>query len=190
MNTRKLALLVVLAALCTAIQLTPRPPNVEFTSFFSFIVGLTAGALVGAFFGSFVMLLNGFLSPVGFGGLNIPFQIVGMMIAGVLGGWYGRVTREITFSANFFLETAVLGAFIALIYDLITNFGFGVQLILTGEDPSLALITAVAYGSFYSLLHIVSNSVVFGVLFLPVTNALNSLRVGESPWSKKERLSS
>lgn len=188
MNTRKLALLAILAGLCTAIQITPRPPNVEFTSLFSFVVGMTAGASVGAFFGSFVMLVNGFLSPVGFGGLNIPFQIVGMMIAGVLGGVYKRFTRDITFSANFFLETAVLGAFIALIYDLITNFGVGAQLIWTGEDPSLALFTAVALGSFYSLVHIISNSVVFGVLFLPFTNALKSLKVGESIWSKKERL--
>jgi predicted membrane protein len=187
MNTRKLALLTILAGLSIALQITPRPPNVEFTSFFSFVVGLTAGALVGAFFGSFVMLLNGFLSPVGFGGLNIPFQIVGMIIAGVLGGVYRRFTRDITLSANFLVETAVLGAFIALIYDLITNFGFSVQLILTGEDPALALLTAVTYGSFYSLLHIVSNCVVFGVLFLPVTNALNSLKVGESLWLKKER---
>ncbi|MGD0495990.1 MAG: hypothetical protein ABSB28_08095 [Candidatus Bathyarchaeia archaeon] len=188
MNTRKLALLTILTGLCIALQITPRPPNVEFTSFFSFVFGLMEGALVGAFFGSFVMLINGFSSPWGFGGLNIPFQIVGMMIAGGLGGVYRRFTRDINLSRDFFLETAVLGAFIALIYDLITNLGFGVQLILTGEDSSLALFTAVAYGSFYSLIHIVSNSVVFGVLFLPITNALNSLKVGESPWSKKERL--
>jgi len=149
---------------------------------------LMEGAIVGAFFGSFVMLINGFLSPYGFGGLNIPFQIMGMMIAAVLGGAYRRFTRDTTLSKNFFLEAAVLGAFIALIYDLITNLGFGVQLILTGEDASLAFFTAVVYGSFYSLVHIVSNSVVFGVLFLPITNALNSLKVGESPWSKKERL--
>ncbi|MDI6847986.1 MAG: ECF transporter S component, partial [Candidatus Bathyarchaeia archaeon] len=83
-NTRKLALLSVLAALCLAIQLTPRPPNVEFTSFFTFIVGLIYGALNGAFFGCFVMFVNGFLSPYGFSGLNMPFQMVGMAITGIL----------------------------------------------------------------------------------------------------------
>jgi predicted membrane protein len=188
METRKLALLIILTGLCVALQITPRPPNVEFTSFFSFVVGLMEGALVGAFFGSIVMLTNGFLSPWGFGGLNIPFQIVGMIMAAVLGSVYRRFTRDIGFSKNFFVATAVLGAFIALIYDLITNFGVGVQLIFAGEDPSLAFLTSIAYGSFYSLLHIVSSSLVFGVLFLPVTNALNNLRVGESPWSKRERL--
>jgi hypothetical protein len=151
-------------------------------------MGLTEGALFGAFFGGFVMLINGFLSPWGFGGLNIPFQIAGMIIAGVLGGMYKRFTRDISFSARFSLETAVLGAFIALTYDLITNLGFGIQLVLAGESPSLALLTAIASGSFFSLVHIVSNTLVFGVLFLPITSALNSLNVGEFPWSKKERL--
>lgn len=188
MNTRKLAFLIILTALCLALQIIPRPPNVEFTSFLSFVVGLTEGAVVGAFFGSFVMLTNGFFSPWGFGGLNIPFQVAGMIIAGVLGGVYRRFTRDLSFSSRFSLETAVLGALIALIYDLITNLGYGLQLILAGEGSSLALFTAIAYGSFFSLIHIMSNSMVFGVLFLPVTTALNSLRVGEFPWSKKERL--
>jgi predicted membrane protein len=188
MNTRKLAFLIILTALCLALQIIPRPPNVEFTSFFSFFIGLMEGVVVSAFFSSFVMLINGFLSPWGFGGLNIPFQVVGMIIAGVLGGVYRRFTYDISFSARFSLETAVLGAFIALVYDLITNLGFGIQLILAGEGSSLALFTVVAYGSFFSLVHIVSNSVVFGVLFLPLANALNSLKVGESHWSKKERL--
>ncbi|HML03876.1 MAG TPA: hypothetical protein VK487_10975 [Candidatus Bathyarchaeia archaeon] len=188
MNTRKLAFLIILTALCLAIQITPRPPNVEFTSFFCFVMGLTEGVVFGGFFGSFVMLINGFLSPYGFGGLNIPFQMVGMIIAGALGGVYRRFTRNISFSARFSLETAVLGAFIALTYDLITNLGFGIQLVLAGESPSLAFVTAIASGSFFSLVHIVSNTLVFGVLFLPVTNALKSLSVGKFPWSRKEHL--
>jgi hypothetical protein len=187
MKTRTLAFLIILTALCTAVQVIPRPPNVEFTSFFSFIMGMTEGTIVGALFGSFVMLINGFLSPWGFGGLNIPFQMVGMTIAAVLGGIYRRFTHNIDSSPKFSLETAVLGAFIALIYDLITNAGVASQLMLAGENPSLALFTTLAIGSFYSLLHIASNTVVFGVLFLPVTSGLNSLRVGES-WSKKEHL--
>jgi len=188
MNTRRLAFFIIMTALCLAIQIAPRPPNVEFTSFFSFIVGLAEGALIGAFFGSFVMLINGFVSPYGFGGLNIPFQMAGMIIAGGLGGAYRKFTPNMNFSARFSLETAVLGALIALVYDVITNLGYGMQLVLTGESLSLALFTALAVGAFYSLLHIVSNSVVFGVLFLPVMNALNSSKVGGSYWSKKECL--
>jgi hypothetical protein len=186
MDTRKLARLTILTASCLAVQIIPRPPNVEFTSLLSFVIGMMEGAVVGAFIGSFVMLINGFVSPWGFGGLNIPFQMVGMIIAGVLGGTYGRFTHNISFSARFSLEAAVLGASIALIYDLITNLGFGLQLILAREGTSAALFTAIAYGSFFSLAHILSNIAVFGVLFLPLTKALNSLKVGESPWPKKE----
>ncbi len=189
MNTKKLAFLIILAALCLAIQIIiPRPPNVEFTSFFSFAVGLIEGAAVGAFFGSFVMLINGFLSPVGFGGLNIPFQVAGMMVAGVLGGIYRRYRYDVSSPARFFWETAILGAFIALIYDIITNLGFAFYLILAGEGSSLALLTALANGVPFSLIHVVSNSLVFGALFLPLMNALSSLKIGEFHWSKKERL--
>ena len=190
MKTRKLALLIVLAATCLGLQLLPRPPNVEFTSFLSFIVGLMEGVVVGVFFGGFVMLVNGFLSPWGFGGLNIPFQMVGMAVAGVFGGFYRRFTRDVSFSARFCLETAVLGALIALIYDVVTNVGFGVQLMLSGMDPTVALFTSIAYGSFFSLLHVLSNSVVFGALFLPLTNALSSLKVGDLNWLRRERLCS
>jgi len=188
MNTRKLAFLIVMTALCLALQIAPRPPNVEFTSFFSFVVGLAEGAAIGAFLGSFVMLINGFVSPYGFGGLNIPFQMAGMIIAGVLGGAYRRFTPDIDFSARFSQETAVLGALIALVFDLITNLGYAVQLVLARESLSLAIFTAIAIGAFYSLLHIISNSVVFGVLFLPLMNALNSSKVGGRNWSKKECL--
>jgi len=187
-NTRRLTFLIILTALCVALQISPRPPNVEFTSFFSFVVGTMEGITVVAYFSSLVMLINGVLSPYGFGGLNIPFQITGMIIAGVLGSVYRKFTPNLSFSARFSLETAVLGAVIALVYDLITNSGVALGLVLAGESTSLAFLTALGNGSFFSLIHIVSNSIVFGALFLPVMNALNILKIGEFTWSKKERL--
>ncbi|MDI6904297.1 MAG: ECF transporter S component [Candidatus Bathyarchaeia archaeon] len=185
-NTRKLALLSVLAALCLAIQLTPRPPNVEFTSFFTFIVGLIYGALNGAFFGCFVMFVNGFLSPYGFSGLNMPFQMVGMAITGILGGVYKSHISERDNSARFCIEAAILGAFSALIFDLITNAGVSFSYILAGMDPILALLTAVAYGTFFSIIHISSNTTVFGVLTLPSIKALDNLIGGGELWLRKD----
>ncbi|MEM2102876.1 MAG: hypothetical protein QXM22_05125 [Candidatus Bathyarchaeia archaeon] len=146
--------------------------------------------VVGVFFGGFIMFVNGFLSPWGFAGLNLPFQMMGMAVAGISGGLYRKFSQNMKFSARFCLETAVLGAFIALVYDLITNFGFGIQLMLAGMDPTSALFVAIAYGSFFSIVHVLSNSAVFGILFLPVTNALNSLKVGELLWWRKEPLCS
>jgi len=185
-TSRKLALISVLAALSLAIQLTPRPPNVEFTSFFTFMVGVMYGALNGALFGCFVMFVNGFLSPYGFAGLNMPFQMVGMTIAGILGGVYRWHTTGMISSQRFCLEGAILGAFVALVFDLITNVGVGVSYILAGMSPTLALLSAIAYGVFFSIIHVSSNTAVFGVLIIPSTKALNNLMKGEQVWLRNE----
>jgi len=174
-NTRKWALFTVLVALCLAIQLTPRPPNVEFTSFITFTVGLICGVLDGAFFGCFIMFVNGFVSPYGFAGLNMPFQMFGMAIAGILGGVYRRLMPERIDSARFCTETAVVGAVIALIFDLITNVGVGFQFVLSGMNIALAMLTAIAYGVFFSIIHVLSNTAVFGILSLPSMKTLSDL---------------
>jgi len=185
MNTRQLALISLLTAFCVGLQLTPRPPNVEFTSLTSFTIGVAFGVWAGAFVGGMTMFVNGFFSPWGHAGLNIPFQVAGMLFAGVLGHIYRMFAPNKYSSTRFCLEAGVLGAFIALVYDLITNVGVGVQFILAGVDPALALFSAIAYGSFFSLVHIVSNGAVFGFLWLPFAKALNNFKVGELNWSKK-----
>jgi len=168
-------LFAILVALCLAIQLTPRPPNVEFTSFFTFTVGVVFGVFYGGFFGCFVMFVNGFLSPYGFAGLVMPFQMVGMAMAGVLGGVYRRLIPERIYSARFCTETAIVGAIIALIYDLVTNVGVGLWFVAGGTDFALAMLIAIAYGVFFSIVHILSNTAVFGILTLPSIKALNDL---------------
>ena len=117
-NSRIIALIGVLTALCLAIQLSPRPPNVEFTSLFTFILGFMFSSLMGILFGSFVMFVNAFFSPWGFAGLNMPFQIVGMAIVGLAGGLYRRYLQSYN-SSKIYLEVAVLGAFLTVVYDLI-----------------------------------------------------------------------
>jgi len=190
MQTRHLALLSLLTALCIGIQLTPRPPNVEFTSFISFTVGVVLGSWAGGFVGALTMLINGFLSPWGNAGLIMPFQVVGMALAGVLGGVYKMLFPGRLNSKGFCLETAVMGALVAFIYDLITNLGVGLQFLLSGMDPALALLLPIAYGSFFSLVHVLSNVVVFGALYLPFADALNRFNVGGLSWLKRERLHS
>jgi uncharacterized membrane protein len=174
LNPRKIALFAILSALSLVIQLTPRPPNAEFTSFFTFLVGVFYGSLSGAFFGGFVMFLNGFLSPYGFAGFVMPFQMTGMAIAGIIGGIYGKKMPKHIGSTQY-IETAIIGAVVALVYDLVTNVGVGLQFALSGLDITLAILTAIAYGVFFSIIHIFSNSVVFGILTLPSFKALNHL---------------
>lgn len=185
-NARTITLISVSAALCLAIQLTPRPPNVEFTSLFTFVMGFLFGSFTGVFFGSFVMFTNGFFSPWGLAGLNMPFQIVGMSIVGLAGGLYRKYLRDCS-QARLCAEVAVSGAFLTLLYDIITNTGVAVSSMLVGIDPNLALIMAIAYGAPFSVIHTFSNIVVFGVIFSPLVKALNNILGGEKFWWIKER---
>jgi len=173
-SPRGIALISVLTALCLAVQLSPRPPNVEFTSLFTFILGFVFGPLMGILFGSFVMFVNGFFSPWGFAGLMMPFQIVGMALVGLAGGLYCRYSQNYTSSARFYLEVAVLGAFLTVVYDLITNFGVALSM-MVGMPPTLAVMTALAYGTPFSIIHVFSNIAVFGIMFFPLIKALNNV---------------
>jgi hypothetical protein len=162
---------------------------VEFTSLFTFLVGILYGSLVGGFFGGFVMFVNGFFSPWGFGGLMIPFQIVGMVIIGIVGGVYKRCMAKTGFT-RISAEVTILGAFLTLLYDVITNVGVAVTYVLSGTSWSIALILAISSGALFSLIHIASNIVLFGSGFVPLLKALQKVPVGEALWLRKELLHS
>jgi len=168
--------------MCIGIQLIPRPGNVEFTSLITFIVSAVLGISFGVGLGALVIFVNGFLSPWGFAGLILPFQIVGIALVGIGGGLYRR-SRSSSYDATSCLETAILGAFLTLIYDVITNFGFAVTA-LAGQPILLAFITALVTGALFSLLHIVANTVLFAAAFVPVANAMQRLLGGEQVWKE------
>jgi uncharacterized membrane protein len=167
-----IALISILAALGLAVQLAPRPPNVEFTSLLTFVVGFVFGSFTGILFGSFVMFFNGFFSPWGFAGLNMPFQMVGISVVGLAGGLYQRHMQSRS-TGKFCVEVSVIGAFFTVLYDLVTNFGVALSFIIVGMHPTLAITTAIAYGAPFSLIHVGSNIAVFGIAFLPLVKALN-----------------
>jgi len=188
-SVQKVALLGVMASIGLVVQLLPRPPNVEFTSLVTFVVGVMFGSAAGVLCGGLIMFVNGFLSPWGFAGLLMPFQMVGMAIAGVAGGVYRRYLANPT-ETWFFVKAGVLGAFIALIYDVITNIGVAFSFVIVGTSPHLALFSALAWGAPFSLIHVFSNTIVFGVIFLPLMKVLNNFLEGVGVWLKKEQLHS
>jgi hypothetical protein len=181
---RHLVLFIVLAALCIGLQLTPRPPNVEFTSLIVFLAGAVLGVSFGAGLGAFVMFVNGFVSPWGPAGLILPFQMIGMALVAVGGGLYKR-SKGGSYDADSYAETAVLGAFLTLVYDALTNLGWAVPQMLAGQPIFLAFIGALITGAVYSASHVVSNTIFFGSAFVPVTNALQKLLGGEQIWKKE-----
>jgi len=181
-NSRAIAFTGVLTGLCLAIQLAPRPPNVEFTSLFTFTAGFLFGPFVGAFFGSFVMFVNGFFSPWGFAGPNMPFQMFGMGVIGAAGGLYRKYVQSPSP-----VEAAILGTILTVLYDFVTNIGMTVFYVAIGMSPNLAFITAIGYGAPFSLIHLFANGFVFGLAFYPLIKAVNHVLVVEDYWLKKER---
>jgi hypothetical protein len=190
-NARQISILSVLTAVTLGIQLAPRPiPNVETTSLFTFLVGVLYGCIIGGFFGGFTMFVNGFLSSWGPAGLNMPFQMVGMAAIGIAGGIYRRSMSKLNpFRVRG--EVAVLGAFLTVLYDIVTNIGVAVGYSVLGGVPlSIALISALSAGVFFSLIHVVSNTVLFASGFVPLLRALQNVPGGEVLWSKRELMHS
>lgn len=125
------------------------------------------------------MFVNGFFSPWGFAGLNMPFQMAGMGIVGLAGGIYRKYLRDPN-SPKVCSEAAIFGAVFAVLYDLITNFGVALFMMISGLDPTLAVLTAIAYGAPFSLIHVGSNIAVFGIVFFPMIRAINQIPVVKS----------
>ena len=173
-DTQRLALLSVLTALCLGIQLLPRPMNLEFTSLIAFATGMVFGGLYGASLGILVMLANGFLSPYGFAGVVLPFQIIGMGSVGLAGGLYTRMTDKAT-KAGAFAETAVLGAFLTFIYDVLTNVGTAVFLTLSGMSFHEAMIMALVLGAVPAAIHVAWNTALFGMVTVPLVSAMHRM---------------
>ena len=182
MECKRVAVLTVMAALCVGIQLTPRPPNVEFTSLICFLTGFLFGALFGGLLGALTMFINGFLSPWGFAGIIMPFQMLGMALMGLVGGIYRKSLGEnFRLSKTLNLEAACLAAFLTLIYDIITNVGFAILF-------NVEIIVALALGVWFMLVHVISNTVMFGAVFSSLVKIIGDL-AGENVWSyRKERL--
>jgi len=164
-----------MASLCVGIQLTPRPPNVEFTSLICFLTGFLFGGFFGALLGALTMFINGFLSPWGFAGIIMPFQILGMALMGFVGGVYRKSLGKEPSVRWFSLEVSFLAAFLTLVYDLITNVGYAVLF-------NVNIIFVLIMGTWFTIVHVVSNTALFGSALFGLTRIASNL-LGENVWS-------
>jgi hypothetical protein len=132
------------------------------------------------------MSINGFFSPWGFAGFVLPFQVIGMVIIGIAGALHERA-RVGSDKVRSCVETAVIGAFLTLVYDVVTNLGFALSYALAGTPFYLAIVGAIISGSLFSVIHVVANAAVFGAIFVPLTSTLRKLLGGGETW-REERL--
>ena len=173
METRQIALLSVLTALCIGLQLTPRPASVEFTSLISFTIGVAFGCWFGATLGASVMFVNGFLSPYGVAGLLVLFQAAAMSLIGLAGGVYSKTVAG--GKAKWMpIEVAILGAFLTLIYDVITDIGYAFQFSLFTNSIVVSFIGVLVAGSVFMVIHVASNIVLF-MTSIPIVKGIQKL---------------
>jgi len=181
MRVKRVALLTVMTSLCVGIQLTPRPPNVEFTSLICFLIGFLFGGFFGALLGALTMFINGFLSPWGFAGVIMPFQMLGMALLGFVGGVYRKsLCKNSSMFGSSTWEVSFLASFLTLSYDIITNVGFA---ILFNVDIIVVLIA----GTWFTIIHVVSNTMLFGAAFFRLVKITNKL-LGENLWKYQKEV--
>ena len=119
------------------------------------IVGLTA---MGIYSG---------LNPMG-SGLSFPplfiMQILGMAIAGILGGLVRPLIIEKKINLFLIVGLAITGFIITLIYDLLTLLAYPI----TAGLGFSGILAALFKGLGFTLLHEISNAVVFTVTVPPI----------------------
>lgn len=81
--------------------------------------------------------------------------------------------RKSLFPRLISIEVAALGAFLTLIYDIITNAGFALLF-------RLDLIFVLIMGTWFTLLHVGSNTILFGSSFLLLSKIVKQLYGSET----------
>lgn len=140
------------------------------------------GAGFGALLGALTMFINGFLSPWGFAGIVMPYQMAGMALIGFAGGFYRKILGGNPNDAKnptkiLQLEISSLAAFLTLVYDVITNIGWALP-------SGVPVIVALIQGTWFTVIHIASNVVFFGSAFFILVRIIGNL-LGENPWNSR-----
>ena len=180
MNTRKIALFAMLVGLAVGTNYALMPLwNVKFMDFIVFIGGFCLGPFVGGAIGVLCWAVYGTLNPLGFS-LNIWLATMfSEAIYGVAGGVVRRMFSKSTFEGsgsskvNLGIFLGVLGVFLTLFYEVITNIAWA-------SVVNTNLLVVLVAGTPFTVAHVVSNAVFFGVGSVPVIKVISKVvRGGE-----------
>lgn len=166
-DPKKLAMLSMLSAAAIASNyLLIGVANVKFMDLIVFTAGYVMGPRMGASTGVMIWLIYGTLNPYGF---NFPILIATMLgeaMFGLVGGFYGRGKSPSGWGID---PWAVVIAFITTsIYDLFTN-------VVSAYIIGLPIIVGLATGIPFMIVHVVSNSLFFGIGFKPLSSSIRKV---------------
>lgn len=144
-------------------------PNLELITSITFLAGLSLGIGKGTMVGAVSMFLFSLFNPMG-----VPFppvlmaQILFMGLTGFVGGMWRRWIRAHAFKPLFVVGLAVTGFFLTLLYDVGTNAGFALSAGLISQLPKI-----VAAGVVFSLIHMLTNTLLFAIFIPTAVKVLN-----------------
>jgi uncharacterized membrane protein len=134
-------------------------PNIEFTSLIIFLSGVTLGSRIGVLVGLVTESIFSTFNPLGPAPIPVFLaQIVCMMLIGATGGLFARFTGMGETRLNSSLRMAAIGLYLTIVFDLVTNLGWAFSFGL--DYPTTLLIN----GSVFMILHVVSNTIIFGTV--------------------------
>tara|TARA_Y100001936_G_scaffold137558_1_gene134352 strand:+ start:63 stop:587 length:525 start_codon:yes stop_codon:yes gene_type:complete len=137
-------------------------PNIELITVVVFLSGLYLGIRWGGVVGMTSMAIYSGMNPMG-SGLSFPplfaMQIIGMSLTGIIGGLVRPFFFVKQFNIFLISSLAFLGFTVTLIYDMLTLIAYPIAAGL-GFSGMLA---AIIKGLGFTLLHEISNAIVFVV---------------------------
>ncbi|TET24914.1 MAG: hypothetical protein E3J78_00375 [Candidatus Cloacimonadota bacterium] len=148
-------------------------PNIELMSASIFSSGWLFGPTVGFIVGGTSFAIFSFFNPLG---ASLPPLFIAQVIGGILLGVAGGFCRISVSGLPLFLRIPILGiagGLLTLFYDVITNIGGFIA--FTTEKTFLAYLIS---GIVFSLVHIISNVLIFSMLLAPILGRIEILRKG------------
>ncbi|MFZ5432988.1 MAG: hypothetical protein ACOZB3_04360 [Calditrichota bacterium] len=147
-------------------------PNVELVTAICFMAGYLLGSAAGMLTGALTELLFAGFHPLGssFGPILLA-QVTGMVVVGLLGGQAARLTCNNDSRLRYTISVVVSGILGTLIFDFLTNLAFP---IMSGFSFNQTLVSLTA-GLPFAAIHLISNTVVFIVVVLPLLPRLQKV---------------
>jgi len=187
-KSKKISITAVFASMALAsAYVLSTIPNIELMSFLVFIAGYLYGSSVGALVGLIAMGIYAAWNP--WGGPVPPIfaaQVGCMTFIGAVGGLASKIFNTSASDSEKMLGAAALGGTLTIIYDLATNYAYALAFGLAKQ-----FVIVLIAGAWFSLMHVISNTLIFGLLLAPVSKTLRNVLgldgdvTRENKWGEK-----
>jgi hypothetical protein len=170
----RVAMISIFAALAIGSSYALAPLiNIELMSVLLFLSGFLYGKYVGGLVGLISSLIYYGWNPFGIPPLPLYLVCVALMsFIGLIGGFL-KLSKsyegKIEFAGKMIWKFALIGFFFTMLFDILTNVVYAY--FYYGGNIMLAFVT----GFPFMIIHLISNTVIFALLIIPIYNAVTSI---------------